>query len=131
MHNIKRQFKVLSLRFKKWMYISLNSEVDKDYINIQKKAEQIILKGILNESSTIYIYNDTFYIKYKNFIIKFDDKNSLISNNKFTYYITLSENVTKKLKNQYRQKILKNVLEIDKTCSNTMIENLSKMIKDI
>jgi hypothetical protein len=131
MANIKRQFKVLSLRFKKWLYISLNSEVDKDYITIQKKAESIILKALDSKESIIYQYSEIIYIQYNDYTIKFDNRNSLITNNKYTYYITLSSNVTKKLFKKYKNNLLNKINNIDQKNISEMNKNLNEIIKHI
>jgi hypothetical protein len=131
MLNIKRRFKVLSLRFRRWIYLGLNTEADKEYLSIQKKAEIIISKAIDNEESLIYKYNEMIYITYNNFVIKFDDKNALITNGKFTYYVSLSSVVTSKLFKQYQNRIFKKVLEIDNNNGLVMSKNLSEMIRNI
>ncbi len=131
MFNIKRQFKVLSLRFKKWMYITINSEVDKEYINIQKKVEIIITKAIDNEESIIYQYSNVLYIIYNDFVIKFDERDSLITNGKFSYYVTLPSSITKRLIKQYKNRRYNRVLEIDKNNDVNMNKNLRAMIKEL
>jgi hypothetical protein len=131
MANIKRQFKVLSLRFKKWLYISLNSEVDKDYISIQKKAESIISKALDSKESIIYQYSEIIYIQYNDYTIKFDNRNSLITNNKYTYYITLPSNITNKLFKKYKNNILNKIHNIDQKNISEMNKNLNEIIKHI
>lgn len=131
MINIKRRLKILTLKFKRMILLNLSEQPDKNYLRIQKKAEQIINNLIDNPNSDIYILNDIFYIKNENILVRFDDTNAHVTNGSYSYYISIGQTVSRKLKSKYKSKVLEIVSNFDSNNDLNTINNLDKILKSI
>jgi hypothetical protein len=131
MINLKRRLKVLTLRFRKMILTNLTRVPDKNYLQIQKKAEIIIMNLINSPKSNIYYHNEVFYIKNENILVRFDQENAHITNGSYSYYISLGEYTCTKIKNKYKSNIKILVSEFDENNDINTINNLNKILESI
>lgn len=131
MINLKRRLKVLSLRFRKMILLNLTPEPDKNYTQIQKRAEKIINNLIDSPKSEIYYHNGIFYIKNDRILVRFDDDNAHITNGSYSYYISIGQYASKKLQNKYKIKIEGIVSNFDELNDQNTINNLNKILNSI
>ena len=129
--DLKKRLKVLTLRFKKMILLNLSPRPDKNYLNIQKKAEEIISSLIDNSKTEIYIMNDIFYLKNRNILARFDHENAHITNGSYSYYISIGQYVSQKMRNKYKTKLHDIILKFDTNNDINTINNLNKILENI
>jgi hypothetical protein len=100
---------------------------------IQTKTVKIIRKIINNPDATLLIapISHVNYAEYNHYFVRFSDNSAIITNGKFSYYVSLPFHACENLRKQFNIKVEERRLAMEQEYDRNTLQNFDEILKSI
>jgi hypothetical protein len=104
-----------------------------DLSPMQSKTVSIIRRIIRNPESTLLRDPDTgfFYCEYKHYFVKFSDNTAIITNGKFSYYVSLPYQTCSRLKDYFDNFIVERRKVLESQYDTNTLNNFDEILNSL